>query len=66
MGEPTEADSGWVAKIGDFAHLYTDRHAPRLSNIERALPLSITISTASLCSAILSALRTVVAPFVLP
>jgi len=38
MGDPTEADSGWVAKIGDFAHLYTDRHAPRLSKIKSTLP----------------------------
>ena len=25
MGDFSKADSDWVAKIGDFAHLYTDR-----------------------------------------
>lgn len=25
MGDSSKADSDWVAKIGDFAHLYTDR-----------------------------------------
>ena len=25
MGDASKADSEWVAKIGDFAHLYTNR-----------------------------------------
>ncbi len=29
MGDPSKADSDWVAKIGDFAHLYNNRCAAR-------------------------------------
>ena len=29
MGDPSKVDSDWVAKIGDFAHLYTNRCAAR-------------------------------------
>ena len=28
MGDASKADSEWVAKIGDFAHLYTNRSSP--------------------------------------
>lgn len=27
LGDPAAADGEWLAKVADFAHLYSDRHA---------------------------------------
>lgn len=50
MGDPSKADSDWVAKIGDFAHLYTNRCAARnTTRLSKDVSLSSSSRHATVC-----------------